>query len=81
LIENSAGIPKNTLSQWPTTESAFEGVPKSESLSLKLPSGNTYKVFQINGEDKNECIVLEATDWFDLAFDVLKKTRTGKKIN
>ena len=73
LMEKYAGIPISTLSQWQTIESALEGDPNNELQVLKLPSNNTYRVIQIIGEDNNEYTVIEATDWFDLAFDILKK--------
>jgi len=79
LIEKYAGIPQSTLSNWITEKSVFEGHPNNQIQALKVPSGNTYRVIQITGEDKNLYIVLEATDWFDLAFDVLKKPGKVRK--
>ena len=67
MMDRYSGLPYNTLSQW------LEGVPDSDEKCLKTPSGNTYNVFRINSLDKNEYVVLEVRDWFDLAFDVLEK--------
>ena len=79
LMEKYAGIPTATLSQWQTVESALEGDPNNELQVLKLPSTNTYRVIQITGEDNNKYTVVEATDWFDLAFDILKKPGKVRK--
>lgn len=72
LMEKYAGLPEPTLSRWLTRESGVEGDSNNKLQALKLPSGKEYKVIQIVGEDNNQYTVVEATDWFDLAFDVLK---------
>ena len=79
LMEKYAGIPEPTLSNWSMKESGFEGDSNNAIKALQLPSGNSYKVIQIIGEDGNEYTVVEATDWFDLAFDVLKKPGKVRK--
>ena len=79
LMEKYAGIPTNTLSQWQTIELGLEGDPNKGIQVLKLPSGNTYRVIQIIGEDGNTYTVIETTDWFDLAFDILKKPGKVRK--
>lgn len=67
-MEKHGGIPEPTLSQW------LEGDSNSEVLSLKPPSGNALRVIQIN-----EFIVIEASDWMQLAIDVLKKPGKVRK--
>lgn len=79
LMEKYAGVKEQTLSDWSTTESVFEGDRNNDIQVLKLPSGNTYKVTEIIGEDRNKYTVIEATDWFDLAFDILKKPGKVRK--
>lgn len=79
LMEKHAGIKEQTLSDWSTQESIFEGDRNNEKQVLKLPSGNTYSVTEIVGEDNNIYTVVEATDWFDLAFDILKKPGKVRK--
>ena len=51
----------------------MEGLPNSSSECLKTPSGKAYSVSRIIGEDNNEYVVLEVSDWVALAIDVLKK--------
>lgn len=79
LMEEHAGLPEQTLSNWLTEESAFEGDPNNESKCLKLPSGKRFRVTQIMGLDKNEYIVLEISEWVALAADVLKKPGKVRK--
>lgn len=79
MMERNAGIANDTLSRWTTKESTFEGAGQSRFYSLKPPSGNVFRVLEIKGEDNNTYTVVEATDWFDLAFDVLENPgRTSK---
>lgn len=81
MMERYAGIPNDTLSRWTTEESSFEGAGQIKRKSLKLPSGRTFRVLDIKGEDNNNYVVVEATDWFDLAFDILENPgRTGKSL-
>ena len=81
MMTRHAGIPANTLSDWTTEESIIEGVRQIEQKVLKPPSGNVFKVFDIKGEDNNDYLVVEATDWFDLAFDILENPgRTGRTL-
>jgi hypothetical protein len=50
-----------------------------EGKNLQLPSGMTLRVRDIPGSDGNEYSVIEATDWFELAVDLLVNPgRTGK---
>ncbi len=66
-MEKYGGLPNQTISQW------FEGDSNNDDQRLRVPSGNTYRVTQIIGLDKNEYYVLEISDWVALAGDVLKK--------
>lgn len=65
MMERHAGLPESTASDWKTDS--------EDGAYLCLPSGNTFKVFDIDGIDGNSHSVIEATDWFELAFDVLEK--------
>ena len=81
MMERYAGIPNDTLSRWTTEESALEGAGQKGVRALKPPSGNTFRVLEIKGKDNNNYVVVEASDWFDLAFDVLKSPgRIGKSV-
>ena len=73
MMEQHGGLPQSTSSQW------VEGHPNIENLKLKLPSGNTYKVIQILGEDQNEYSVIEVSDWVAIAVDVNKKPGKVRK--
>ena len=66
-------------SWWLTEESVFEGDSNNHKKSLKLPSGNTFRVIQLLGLDNNEYLVLEVSDWVAVSADVLKKPGKVKK--
>jgi hypothetical protein len=71
MMERNAGIPNTTLSGWVRDS--------EEGKTLQLPSGMTLRVRDILGSDGNEYSVIEATDWFELAVDLLVNPgRTGK---
>ncbi len=73
MMEQHAGIPASTLSTW-----AFE---KDGVTCLKLPSSKELRVFDILGSDKNNYKVVEASDWFALAVDLLVNPgKTGKGL-
>lgn len=64
------GIPHSTLSRWVVQ---IDGVNR-----LKLPSGKSFGVVQIDGSDGNQYAVVEVCDWMALASDLVKhpgKTR------
>ena len=68
------GIPQPTLSD------RVIGIDDEEVL--KNPSGKLFRVIGIDGSDGNKYSVIEASDWFDLATDVLinpGKTRKPTK--
>ena len=58
------GVPQQTLSDRVTE---IEG-----SKYLKLSSGNTFRVTEVNADDNNRYLLLEASDWVDLARDWAK---------
>jgi hypothetical protein len=71
--ERNVGTPQSTLTDW-VTESDGEKL-------LKLPSGMTLRVTDIDVEDGNKYSVVEASDWFALAIDVfLAPGRTSKGV-
>lgn len=74
MAERNVGIPASTLSTW-----VFE---KDGTTYLKLPSGKTLRVFnKFVALDGNEYSVLEASDWFSLALDLLVNPgKTGKGL-
>jgi hypothetical protein len=73
MMDKYAGVPASTLSTW-----AFEN---EDVTYLKLPSGKTFRVFDILGSDNNYYKVLEASDWFTFAVDLLVNPgRTGKPL-
>jgi hypothetical protein len=63
-MDRHIGIPRQTLSD---RVSEIEGVRQ-----LKLPSGNTFRVSEINAEDGNNYLLVEASDWVALALDWAK---------
>ncbi len=58
-MDRHIGIPRQTLSD---RVSEIEGVKY-----LKLLSGNTFRVSEINAEDGNNYLLVEASDWVALA--------------
>ncbi len=78
-MERYGGIPQQTLTNWVTEESGFEGDPNNAQKFLKLPSDKVFRVTQITGSDNNEYSVLEVSEWVALAADVLKKPGKVRK--
>lgn len=73
MAERYVGIPNDTLSRW-VLDSAAEKL-------MKLPSGKTFRVLDISATDGNTYSVVEASDWFSIAIDLLiNPGRTGKGI-
>lgn len=73
MMERYAGIPQSTLSTWVYRE--------DEEKSLKLPSGKTFRYIEIIGKDNKSYSVVEASDWFSLAVDLLiNPGKTGKGL-
>ena len=74
MAEQYIGIARQTLSD--------RVVRNSDGIALKNPSGKSFRVSEISGSDGNQYSVIEASDWFDLATDVLinpGKTRKPTK--
>ena len=66
MMDKYAGVPQSTLSTW------VIGNPGDHWL--KLPSGKTFRVIEIVSiTDNNSYSVIEASDWFELCFDLLEK--------
>lgn len=73
MMEKYAGISQSTLTDWVTDS--------SDVVCLKLPSGKTFRVTEILGSDNNNYKVVEASDWFTFAVDLLVNPgRTGKGL-
>ena len=63
-MDRQIGIPQSTLTR---RVMQIEG-----ERYLELPSGNRFRVMQIEAEDDNEYLLLEASDWAALALDWAK---------
>lgn len=63
MMEKYAGVPQSTLSTWVHRENGFQ--------SLKLPSGKLFGYIEILGTDGKPYSVVEASDWFAFAIDIL----------
>lgn len=73
MAERYVGIPNNTLSGWV--------LDSGNGKSLKLPSGKELRVLDITATDGNIYSVIEASDWFSAAIDLLiNPGRTGKPL-
>jgi hypothetical protein len=73
MAEKYMGIPQSTLTDWATDS--------DEITQLKLPSGKALRVTDINGNDGNFYKIIEASDWFTAAVDLLVNPgRTGKGL-
>jgi hypothetical protein len=73
MMEKYGGIPQSTLSTWVYRE--------NEEKTLKLPSGKLFGYIEISGEDGKPYSVIEASDWFSLAVDLLVNPgKTGKGL-
>jgi hypothetical protein len=73
MAEKYAGIPQPTLSTWVIDKDGFR--------YLELPSSKAFRVIDILSFDGNNYSVLEASDWFGLAVDLLVNPgRTGKGL-
>jgi hypothetical protein len=77
MMSKHGGIPEQTLSDWVTPESVFEGDRLNEFNTLKLPSNKAFRVTALTGLDNNEYLVLEVSEWVAAAADVLK---TPKRV-
>ena len=73
MAERNAGVPESTIRSWVREKSGEE--------SLELPSGKLFKVRDIRGVDGNDYKVIEASDWFSIAVDLLVNPgKTGKGL-
>jgi hypothetical protein len=62
MMERYGGLPQGTTSNWVTKESALEGDCANRFKLLKLPSGKSFRVIVIVGEDNNEYSVIEVNE-------------------
>jgi hypothetical protein len=73
MAERNLGIPQPTLSGWV--------IEKTGEKLLELPSDKTFRVIDIPADDGNVYSVIEASDWFSLAVDLLVNPgKTGKGL-
>ncbi len=63
MAQQHIGIPRQTL--------ADRVAGSGNNRYLKAPSGSRYRVAGITGEDNNDYLVIEVSDWFDLSLDML----------
>jgi hypothetical protein len=63
MIKKHTGIPQSTLSTWVHRE--------NEEQCLKLPSKKEFRYIEIMGTDGKTYNTVEASDWFELAFDLI----------
>lgn len=73
MAERYTGLSQSTLTDW---------VTDSEGVKLvKLPSGKLFRVTDIDAVDGNTYSIIEASDWFAIAVDLLVNPgRTGKGL-
>jgi hypothetical protein len=73
MAERNAGVPESTIRSWVRE--------KPDGEELELPSGKTFRVREIAGVDGNNYKVVEASDWFAIAIDLLVNPgKTGKGL-
>lgn len=73
MMDKNAGVPQSTLSTWVYRE--------NEKKYLKLPSGKLFRYIEIMGLDNKLYSVIEASDWFAFAVDILVNPgKVGKPV-
>jgi hypothetical protein len=73
MMEKNAGVPQSTLSTWVYRENGKN--------FLKLPSGKLFRYIEIIGVDNKPYSVVEASDWFAFAIDILVNPgKVGKPV-
>jgi hypothetical protein len=71
MADRYIGTPQPTLSGWV--------IGKDGDKCLKVPSGKSFRVIDILASDNNTYSVVEASDWFAIAIDLLLTPgKTGK---
>jgi hypothetical protein len=72
MMDKHAGLPQSTTSGW-----IKEGHRANGEKSLESPTGNLFRVIELKGDDTNDYLVLEISEWVAVAGDALKAK--GKK--
>ena len=72
MMEKYGGLPQSTITDWRVT-----GDSKVEYV--QVPSGGTYRVTGIKGQDGNQFSVIEVSDWVAIAAEAIKKSKVSKK--
>lgn len=73
MAERYVGLPESTARGW-VRES-------DDEKYIELPSGKTFRVRDIRASDGNDYSVVEVSDWFTVAVDILVNPgRTGKGV-
>lgn len=67
MMDTHAGLPQSTASGW-----IKEGHRANGKKTLEAPTGNTFDVIEIAGNDGNDYLVLEISDWVAVAGEALK---------
>lgn len=71
MMEQHGGLPQSTSTDWTVT--GDRGV-----VSLKVPSGSTYRVTGVTGLDGNIYSVIEVSEWVAIAAEAIKKSKVKK---
>lgn len=88
MTEKYVGIPKQTLSGWidktaghPKTLAVrgFEGVREVQAYTLFTPSKMAISVYEVEDERGNTQVVIEASDWTELAGEVAENPHRVKE--
>lgn len=73
MAERYAGVPESTIRSWVRE--------KPDGSELELPSGKAFRVREILAVDGNTYNVIEASDWFSIAVDLLVNPgKTAKSL-
>lgn len=72
MMEKYSGLSSSTLSNWMKRANKNRVLPNTDIKLLRSPGGKHYELFPIKGLDNNDYSVIEASDWVELAVDVLK---------
>lgn len=67
MMEKHGGLPQPTSSKW-----LLEGDYGEEARKLETPTGKTFDVITIKGENQNDYFVIEISDWVVIAGEALK---------
>jgi hypothetical protein len=67
MMDKYGGLPQSTSSGW-----MKEGHRTNEEKTLEAPTGKSFRVIEIQGDDGNNLLVMEISDWVAVAGEALK---------